>query len=95
MPLYVYYRVRGDRLGDALRCARHMQARVSERAGVKAELYRREDEGPEANQTWMEVYSEISPGVIAVLAEELGTSGLAGCIDGERHLERFISLQSP
>jgi hypothetical protein len=93
MDMYIYYRVRSDRARDLHGLVRALQADLSQRHGIAAELKRRPDE-KNGFHTWMEVYLGTPSGFDAILEQAVAETELAMLIDGERHVEYFLDAAS-
>ncbi len=90
--LYVYYRV-SPAQSAALRVQiESMQAQLSRDTGLSCSLRRRPEPGPEGEQTWMEVYENLTPELEAQLQEAVTRSGIESLICGPRHGEHFIDF---
>lgn len=96
--LFVYYRVRAGLEAHALVIVEAFQMGLrQQRPGLMARLLRRPVE-PGSAQTWMETYA-VSAGAAGDGIDsdcqrqiEVAAAPLAGCIDGERHVEVFVSV---
>ncbi|MCZ4306802.1 DUF4936 family protein [Zoogloeaceae bacterium G21618-S1] len=86
--LYVYYRVAAPRLAEARVAAAALLDAVAATGGVTGTLHQRADDP----LTWMEVYRSVgqTDAFIAALDAAVDTTGLMACLDGERHVERFV-----
>lgn len=86
--LYVYYRVAAHRAAEARLAAAALLDAVTRSSGLTGTLHRREDDP----STWMEVYRKVDDAdqFIALLNTAVTASGLEVCLDGERHVERFV-----
>ncbi|MBI1890838.1 MAG: DUF4936 family protein [Burkholderiales bacterium] len=93
MNLYIYYRAACDREPELLKRVTSMQANLSKRHGIVAELKRR-PQAQNNQHTWMEIYNSVPSGFDAILAHEVVASGVQALIDGERHTEVFIDATS-
>jgi hypothetical protein len=89
MDAYIYYRVPAAHAGRFHARAAAMQARLSKRHGIVAQLKRRPAE-KDGLHTWMEVYCDIPAGFDAILAQALTAADLTALIAGERHTELFM-----
>jgi hypothetical protein len=88
--LFVWYRVRDDRVAEAGAAVRAMQAALAARwPGLQARLLIRDDVG--GGQTWMETYSRDADGIDAALEQAIATAShsVAALLDGTRHVEAF------
>ena len=96
--LFVYYRVHAGLEADALAIVEAFQAGLREQLPeLVARLLRRSAQ-PGARQTWMETYA-MSTGTAGEGIDsdcqrriEVASAALAHCIDGERHIEVFVSV---
>ncbi len=100
--LFVWYRVRDDRVVEARAAVRAMQDTLAARwPGLKARFLTRDDAGD--GQTWMETYardggaSSERDGIDAGIEQAIATAAaaLAPLLDGTRHVEAFIVGRSP
>lgn len=89
--LFVYFRVADDFAADALPRWHRWMETVAEATGIGGTLMRR-PETRDGLQTWMECYADVPPAFDATLDGLWRQSGLDGCIQGERRVERFIDL---
>jgi len=90
--LYVYYRV-SPMTAPALRdLVEALQAGLSQRSGQAFYLRRRPESGPDGEETWMEVYENLTPELELALDNEVARSGIEALITGTRHSERFIDF---
>lgn len=91
IDLYVYYKVREEDAAALQPLVRAMQAQVTARHGVAAQLKRR-PAARDGLQTWMEVYPAVAgDGFEAALAQAAQEAGLAA-LAGARHAEVFMDL---
>lgn len=92
MDLYIYYRVAPSQATTLFGKLKAMQAVLQADQGISARLKRRPEE-KDGLQTWMEVYEGIAPGqeieFSAKLDKALSAAGIAGLIEGSRHVEHF------
>jgi hypothetical protein len=94
--LFVWYRVRDDRVVEARAAVRAMQdALGSKWPGLQARLLTRDDVG--GGQTWMETYARDggaaeSRGIDAAIEDGIATAALslAALIESPRHVEAFV-----
>lgn len=86
--LYVYYRVAAHRVAEARLAAAAVLDTVSAASHITGTLHRRADDA----STWMEVYRGVDDAdqFILALNTAVTASGLLDCLDGERHVERFV-----
>ncbi|TVO53423.1 DUF4936 family protein [Denitromonas halophila] len=86
--LYVYYRVARPRLTEARAAAAAVLDTMAASSGVTGTLHQRADDA----LTWMEVYRNIPDAdpFLVTLDAAVDAAGLMACLDGERHVERFI-----
>jgi hypothetical protein len=92
VELFVYYRVRLDRLVRAHDAVRDLQTRLCLRhPALRARLLRRpEVEG--GCETWMEIYTCDPDGLSESLCSEIEqqAGALAPLLEGARHVEAFV-----
>jgi hypothetical protein len=100
--LFVWYRVRDDRIAEARAAVQAMQGALAVRwPGLHARLLTRDDAG--GGQTWMETYSRDadaageSDGIDAGIEQAIATAArsLADLLDGARHVEAFTISRPP
>jgi hypothetical protein len=101
--LFVWYRVRDERIADARAAVQAMQDALAVRwPGLHARLLTRDDAGG-GGQTWMETYSRDagaaggSDGIDAGIEQAIATAArsLAALLDGTRHVEAFAISRLP
>lgn len=91
--LYIYYRVPDAQAAQLAPRVQAMQARLKAAHGVAGQLKRR----PESNgglQTWMEIYPATGAGFDAALAAAVQEAALSEQIDGKRHTEVFMDVDT-
>jgi hypothetical protein len=93
MDLYIYYRVRCEDAGRFHARASAMLQSLARDGGIVASLKRR-PEAADGRHTWMEVYSGVPEDFDAMLANALADSGLIELIDGGRHPEYFMDMNT-
>jgi len=100
--LFVWYRVRADRIAEARLAVRAMQDALAARwPGLRPRLLTRDDGG--AGQTWMETYSRNAgaasqaAGIDAAIEQAIVAAALplGALLDGARHVEAFIPADRP
>jgi hypothetical protein len=91
--LFIYYRVRDEHSAQLAPRVQAMQARLAAAHAVTGSLKRR-PESKDGAQTWMEIYPATGPGFEAALALAVRDAALAELIDGQRHAEVFMDLQT-
>lgn len=93
MDLYIYYRVRCEDAEQFRARAAAMQRALMLDWPVSASLKRRPQ--PSDNRhTWMEIYTGVPEHFEAALAAATAETGLTGLIDGERHHEYFMDMNT-
>ena len=92
--LYVYYRIPARSVAEARLAVQRAADAIGASAGHRPRMMRRPDSDPEGRQTWMEVYDPWNPAWAALVWDAHQESGLASLIEGERHEELFIDLES-
>lgn len=90
--VYVYYRVSPAKSTALRALVESMQAQLSRDCGLSGHLRRRPEAGPDGEETWMEVYENLTPELEALLQETVKGSGIESLISGPRHGERFIDF---
>ena len=94
--LFVWYRVRAERVGEARAAVREMQDALASRwPGLQARLLTRDEVG--GGQTWMETYARAggateTRGIDAAIEDGIATAArsLAALIESPRHVEAFV-----
>ena len=91
VTLFVYYKVRPEAVEPARAAALRLAERIGQRCGRAPRLMRRTEDP----LTWMEIYEAVEDpgGLEAILADELGATGLDACLVAGRHVERFTALE--
>ena len=93
MDMYIYYTVRTE-LADALTArVLEMQAKLSAKCGVAGALKHRPAE-KDGRHTWMETYLAVPEGFDARLETAVAHCTLDSLIDGTRHVEYFMDVNS-
>lgn len=90
--VYVYYRVSPAKSAALRALVESMQAQLHRDCGLSGRLRRRPEPGPDGEETWMEVYENVTPELEALLEEAARRSGIEFHISGPRHSERFIDF---
>lgn len=88
--LYIYYRVRPEFTDQAHALILEIHARVQERTGIRARLLQKIDSTDEAQQTWMEVYENVTSDFETVLDEMIRNAQFFRFVEAGRHVERFV-----
>ncbi len=91
--VFIYYRVQADSRAALLPQVKAMQAELANQFALSPGLKRRADVQDDI-QTWMEVYTGAPAGFAAVVEQAARRYGLAALIDGARHVETFVALES-
>lgn len=91
--LYIYYRVPEQHAAQLAPSIRAMQSRLFDSTGVAGQLKRR-PESSAGMQTWMEIYLATGAGFDAALATALEQATVLGQIDGKRHTEVFMDVET-
>jgi len=91
--LYIYYRVPDAVAAQLAPRVQAMQARLRAAHGVEGQLKRR-PASSEGVQTWMEIYPNTRTGFDAVLAAAVQEAALLEQIDGKRHTEVFMDVDT-
>lgn len=91
--LYIYYRVPDGHAAQLAPRVQAMQARLSVTTGVAGQLKRRPGSS-EGLQTWMEIYLATGAGFDAALAAAVQEAALSEQIDGKRHTEVFMDVDT-
>ncbi|MDA8224420.1 MAG: DUF4936 family protein [Betaproteobacteria bacterium] len=92
MHVYIYYRVRTDD-PETETLIRGLQARLACRACINGRLLKRCDDP----LTWMEIYEDVADAqaLLRQLDQLASEYDLMPFLDGERHVECFVSLRTP
>lgn len=93
VDLYVYYRARVENAVQVQLAVGTMQQRLRADGKTLASLKRR-PEPKDGFHTWMEVYPAAVPGFAQALDAAVAESGLSALIDGPRHTETFLDIDS-
>jgi hypothetical protein len=93
--LYVYYRIPARNVAQARLAAKRAADSIEAKAGQRPRMMRRPDADHEGRQTWMEVYEGWNPAWAELVVHALRDSGLGSLIEGDRHEELFIDMESP
>ena len=93
--LYLYYRIPARNAAEARLAAQRAADSFEAGAGQRPRMMRRPDADHQGRQTWMEVYEGWNPAWAELVVRALRDSGLGSLIEGERHEELFIDLESP
>jgi len=90
---YIYYRVDAAQAARAAARVDTLLRALAPYCGAPPRRLVRCDDAT----TWMEVYEDIAdwPAFEAALQERLDALGIAGLLDGPRHLERFVTPADP
>lgn len=91
--LYIYYRVPDACAAQLAPRVQAMQARLRAAHGVEGRLQRRPGSS-EGLQTWMEIYPDAEAGFDAALAAAVQDAALSEQIDGKRHTEVFMDVDT-
>ncbi len=91
--LYIYYRVPERQAAQLAPRVQAMQARLLALHGVAGQLKRRPGSS-DGTQTWMEVYPATEPAFCAALDAAVQLDALADLIDGPRHTEVFMDVET-
>ena len=91
--LYIYYRVPDSYAAQLAPRVQAMQARLKAEQGVAGQLKRRPGSN-EGVQTWMEIYLATNAGFDAALAAAVREAALSEQIDGKRHTEVFMDVDT-
>ena len=91
--LYIYYRVPDAAAAQLAPRVQAMQARLRAAHGVEGRLKRRPGSS-EGLQTWMEIYPATGAGFDAALAAAVQEAALLEQIDGKRHTEVFMDVDT-
>lgn len=93
MDLYIYYRVSADHAAILHKQIATLQAQVAAQWHVQTDIKRRLE--PQDNrQTWMEIYKQVPDGFLLALHEAVARAGIDRLIDGPRHVEHFIDIDT-
>lgn len=90
---YIYYRVRTERAPLLKQRVAAMQQHLQQRSGVVCSLKKR-PQAKDGLETWMEVYLAVPDDFDHVLARELHAAEVAPLIEGDRHTEYFVDIQT-
>lgn len=94
MPdLYIYYRVPEQQAAQLAPRVQAMQARLFASHGVAGQLKRRPDTS-DGMQTWMEIYLATGAAFQGALDAAVQQAALSDHIDGKRHTEVFMDVQT-
>ena len=87
--VYIYYRIRAGSQEAAREAVERVFEALRRRLGVVGSLSRRVDDP----LTWMETYLQVSDDAAfePALSRAVAASDLPECVDGERHIERFVA----
>ena len=90
LHLYVYYKVRKADAANMREAVEKVQARLSERTGLRFHLRRRRrgSDGSD-DDTWMEIYEHVPAGFEQELDALIADAELESWTVGGRHIERF------
>ena len=91
--LYIYYRVPEQHAAQLAPRVHAMQSRLLAATGVAGQLKRR-PEASDGMQTWMEIYLATGPSFDAALADALEQAAVLEQIDGKRHTEVFMDVET-
>jgi hypothetical protein len=91
--LYVYYRVPDNHAAQLAPRVQAMQAGLLAAHGVSGQLKRRPG-STDGLQTWMEIYLATGAGFDAALAAAVTQAALSEQIDGKRHTEVFMDVDT-
>ena len=91
--LFIYYRVPDAHAGQLAPRVHAMQARLRAAHGVAGQLKRRPGSS-DGQQTWMEIYLATGAGFDAALAAAVQEAALSEQIDGNRHTEVFMDVDT-
>ena len=91
--LFIYYRVPDAHAAQLAPRVRAMQARLRAAHGVAGQLKRRPGSN-DGQQTWMEIYLGTGAGFDAALAAAVQEAALSEQIDGNRHTEVFMDVDT-
>jgi hypothetical protein len=91
--LYIYYRVPEAQAAQLAPRVQAMQAHLLALHGVAGRLKRRPGSS-DGVQTWMEIYEGAGQDFNAALDAAVQQAALGGCIDGPRHTEVFMDVET-
>ena len=91
--LFIYYRVPDAHAARLAPRVHAMQERLQASHGVTGQLKRRPG-SKDGQQTWMEIYLATSAGFDAALATAVREAALSEQIDGDRHTEVFMDVDT-
>jgi hypothetical protein len=91
--LYIYYRVSEAQAAQLAPRVQAMQASLKAAHGVAGQLKRR-PASQDGQQTWMEIYPATGAGFDAALAAAVLEAAIADQIDGQRHTEVFMDVET-
>ena len=91
--LFIYYRVPDAHAAQLAPRVHAMQARLHAAHGVAGQLKRRPGSS-DGQQTWMEIYLATGAGFDAALAAAVHQAGISEQIDGKRHTEVFMDVDT-
>jgi hypothetical protein len=91
--LFIYYRVPDANAAHLAPRVHAMQALLKSEHGVAGQLKRRPGSN-DGRQTWMEVYLATGAGFDAALAAAVEQAALSEQIDGVRHTEVFMDVET-
>ncbi|MES2317044.1 MAG: DUF4936 family protein [Pseudomonadota bacterium] len=91
--LYIYYRVADGNAAQLAPRVQAMQARLQASHGIAGQLKRRPGSS-DGMQTWMEIYLATGPVFDAALAAAVREAALSEQIDGKRHTEVFMDVDT-
>ncbi|MBC7490425.1 MAG: DUF4936 family protein [Glaciimonas sp.] len=93
MDIYVYYSVASDHATQFAKAAAAMQSTLSQAYHIASALKRR-PEIQNGHHTWMEVYEIVPDNFTQTLEKAVVDNGIDSLIEGQRHIEFFISVFS-
>ena len=91
MDLYIYYRVAAAQAEPFCAAVTEMQAKLSAEHQLHS-LLKRRPEIQNGFYTWMEVYLAVPENFEQVIASAVKQSDIASWIDGDRHVESFLTV---
>ncbi|MES2015599.1 MAG: DUF4936 family protein [Pseudomonadota bacterium] len=91
--LYIYYRLPDAHAALLAPRVHAMQASLKAAHGVAGQLKRR-PASQDGQQTWMEIYLATGAGFDAALAAAVQQAAISDQIDGQRHTEVFMDVET-